>query len=178
MKTIAKLKIIRGSTTIFFATIIFICGFFPELNIQIAASVLSGCILGGIQGAGSAGIFIIAQFIFSGFSLEQIGNFTAIFASTFISGLVAGSPSIIEEKFSSKTFFRIFFGCIAGFVIYYFFETLFYKNTNWIYFLSADIFKCIGIIIFSIAIRPKLATVLFPSKETEKEIEELISKLK
>lgn len=178
MKTIAKLKIIRGSTTIFFAAIIFICGFFPELNIQIAAAVLSGCILGGIQGAGSAGILIIAQFIFSGFSLEQIGNFTAIFASTFTSGLIAGSPSIIEEKFSHKTFLRIFFGCIAGFCIYYIFEILFYKNLNWTYFLSADIFKCLGIIIFSIAIRPKLAALLFPPKETEKEIEELIKKLK
>ena len=61
---------------------------------------------------------------------------------------------------------------------HYFFESLFYKNLNWIYFLSADIFKCIGIIIFSIAIRPKLATLLFPPKETEKEIEELIKKLK
>lgn len=178
MKTTTRLKIIRGCTTVFFASIIFICGFFLELNIQIAAAVLSGCILGGIQGAGSTGIFIIAQFILSGFSLEQIGNFTAIFASTFISGLIAGSPSIIEEKFSPKTFFRILFGCLIGFVIYYFFESLFHKNLNWIYFLSADIFKCIGIIIFSIAIRPKLATFLFPSKETEKEIEELINKLK
>lgn len=178
MKTIAKLKIIRGSTTFFFAAIIFICGFFPELNIQIAAAVLSGCILGGIQGAGSAGIFIIAQFIFSGFSLEQAGNFTAIFASAFISGLIAGSPSIIEKKFSAQAFFRVFFGCIAGFCIYYFFESLFYKNLNWTYFLSADIFKCLGIIIFSTAVRPKLAALLYPPKETEKEIEELIKKLK
>lgn len=178
MKTIAKLKIIRGSTTVFFAAIIFICGFFPELNIQIAAAVLSGCILGGIQGAGSAGIFIIAQFIFGGFSLDQTGNFTAIFASTFISGLIASSPSIIEKKFSPQVFCRIFFGCIAGFCIYYFIESLFYKNPNWTYFLSADIFKCIGIIIFSIAIRPKIASFLFPPKETEKEIEELIKKLK
>ena len=178
MKITTKLKIIRGSTTIFLAAIIFICGFFPELNIQIAAAVLSGCILGGIQGAGSAGIFIITQFLSSGFSLEQIGNFMAIFTSTFISGLIAGSPSISEKKFSSKIFCRIFSGCTAGFCIYYFFESLFYKNLNWTYFLPADIFKCIGIIIFSITIRPKIATVLFPPKETEKEIEELIKKLK
>lgn len=108
MKTIAKLKIIRGSTTIFFAAIIFICGFFPELNIQIASAVLSGCILGGIQGAGSAGIFIITQFIFSGFSLEQVGNFTAIFTSTFISGFVSGSPSIIEKNSQPKYFSKYF----------------------------------------------------------------------
>lgn len=178
MKTTTKLKIIRGSTTVFFAAIIFICGFFPELNIQIAVAVLSGCILGGIQGAGSSGIFIIAQFISSGFSLDQTGNFTAIFASTFISGLIASSPSIIEKKFSHQVFCRIFFGCIAGFCSYYFIESLFYKNLNWTYFLPVDIFKCIGIIIFSIAIRPKIASFLFPPKETEKEIEELIKKLK
>ncbi len=178
MKKTKKLKIIRGCTTVFFASFIFICGLFPRLNIQSAAAVISGSILGCMQGAGSAGIYIIAMFILSGFSMEHTENFAAVFSASFISGLAAGFPSIIEKKIPAKSFLRIALGCAAGFFAYSFIENLFHKNICWIYVLPLDLLKSVGITILSIAIRPKIASFLFPINETEDEIEEIIKKLK
>ncbi|MGN0728465.1 hypothetical protein [Treponema sp.] len=176
MKTTTKLNFLRGGATIFFGAVIFLCGFFPGLNMQMPAAVFSGCILGSVRGAGSAGLCILAEYALGEFSIEATGKFAALFAGSLVSGLVAGSPSI-EKKIKAKNLCRIFAGTIAGFAVFYLTEFFTGSLTKEVY-IPADVLKCISLSILSAALRPKAAKILFPPEKAEKELEELVDKLK
>ncbi len=179
MNTLNRLKIIRSITTIVFASLIFIAGLFPEKNLRCAASVFAGCVLGGIQGTGAAGLCIIVEFVINGFSFsEKYAIFMATFVSSLVSGILARKYSFLDEMLCKKNVLTIAFASAIGFLVFYVLEVILSESKIDLSFIYSDILKCVSVIIASTTLKPLIEKKLYPKSELENELEENISKLK
>jgi len=99
-------------------------------TIQNMMCIIAACILGGSQGAGAAGLFILAGglgipvFALGNSGIDYItgqtgGYILGYFVAAAISGLIAGSPFTFEKKFTIKNWIRIFLAALTGYAVVY-----------------------------------------------------------
>lgn len=210
MNFTTHLSIVRSTFTALFAALICIGCFISiplpggvPITIQTMFAILSGLVLGGIQGAGAVGLFIILGTLGvpvfsggkSGFAhlMGPTGGFIwGYFIAALIAGIIVGSPKISEKKFRISTWIKITIAAIVGTCIIYlpgipwFIHVMtakgnfitFSKSLEYtlIPFIPGDIIKMLIAIPLSIVIRPIAARYLYP--DDKKETEELLNKLK
>ena len=98
--------------------------------IQNMLCILAACILGGAQGAGATGLFILAGglglpvFALGNGGIEHLtglsgGYILGYFIAAAVSGLIAGSPFTFEKKFNIKNWLRILYAALAGYAAVY-----------------------------------------------------------
>lgn len=184
MKKTASLRGARACATVLCAVLIYLAGLEPFKAVQCAAAVLCGCVLGGIHGAGAAGLYILFCCIQNGFESLFSGEGAAcwgLFLGALASGIISGIPSVFERRISSAgTTARVTAGAAAGFALYYLGECIFISGFKEIA-LSEAVFsipKLIFTAAVSCALRPVAARLLYPPELAEKELEELMEQLK
>jgi len=144
--TLTKNKSLRSAFTLLFALLVSIGCFikFPVqngvyANLQSFFGILAGCILGGIQGAGSVGIFILLGAVgvpvYSGnqggmdILIGSSGGFIwGIFIGSLLSGIVLGTPHIQEKEFKLKTWLKVFIAAFVGYLFIYIPGVPWYKH--------------------------------------------------
>lgn len=196
-------------TLIFTALMCLSCFFSFQLTEQIPITlqnffcILAGLILGGTQGSGATGLFLILGAlglpVFAGarggwevFTGATGGYLWGYFPASLVSGLIAGTPHVFEKNFDIKTWIRIALASLSGFAIVYLtgipWFIHFMKESGRTYslsqamslgftpFASIDIIKLILSIPLAALLRPLAAKHLYP--DDEKELEELMEGLK
>lgn len=210
MNFTTQVSIVRSTFTALFAALICIGCFISvpmpggiPITIQNLFAILSGLILGGFQGAGAVGLFILLGAIGvpvfsgskSGFAhlIGPTGGFLwGYFLAAFIGGIIAGTPTKAEKKFRLSAWVRITAGSIAAFCINYslgipwFIHVMTAKGNfmtvskaleyTLIPFIPGDVAKLIVSIPLAAIIRPLAARYLYP--DDEREADELIARLK
>ncbi len=210
MKFTTQLSVIRSTFTALFAALICIGSFISiplpggvPVTIQNMFAILSGLVLGGIQGAGAVGLFIVLGVmgvpVFSGGKsgfahlMGQTGGFIwGYFLGAFVAGFIVGIPRVSEKKFKLSKWIIIAIASLVGFIINYaagipwFMHVMTGKGKfltlskaleyTLIPFIPGDMIKFIISIPLSAVIRPVVARYLYP--DDRKEAEELINNLK
>lgn len=175
------------------------CGPVP-LTIQNMLVMLASCILGGLNGAGATGIFIIAGTlgapVFCGCHgginhlMGPTGGFIAgYFLASIVAGLIAGTPFTFEKKFSWKNYLRIALAALAGYAVIYipgiawFIHVMDDTTTPYTFgqavstclvpFIPADLAKFAVTIPVAAAVRPYAAKILYPPSESDDYVEKL-----
>ena len=137
MKSVTKNNILRSTFTALFAALICIGAVISiplpsgvPITVQNMFCILSGCILGGIQGAGATGLFIILGIlgvpVFSG-AVGGMGVFVGptggyiwgYFIGALVAGIIMGTPHVEEKKFRASTWLRLFLAALAGYAMVY-----------------------------------------------------------
>ncbi len=205
-----KKNIIRSLATILAALLICL-GVFTSREInsifysaQDLLVILCATCLGGVSGAGAAGIYILLGCfnlkVFPGFNcgLEAISSQNAgfiwgFFLGALVAGLFAGNPLEYEKKFSVKKTIFLAIGIFLGFAIIdtiglfwfcYSSDIDFFGNfkesvSKFIKpFILDKSIKFFLTLLISLILRPVIAKILYPAADTEKEAEELLEKLK
>ena len=211
MKTTTQLTAVRSAFTALFAALICVgCvvsipvpGTTVPIAVQNLFAILAGLILGGIQGAGAVGLFIVLGGIgipvFSG----ARGGFGVLFGPTggyiwgyffgaLVAGLIVGKPSIQEKKFKLSMWIKIAVASFIGFLIVYvpgipWFMFQMAKKGSPVTFqkalaltftpyIAGDLLKWVVSIPLAAVLRPVAARFLYPADE--KEEAELIEQLK
>ena len=138
METQKANKTVHSVFTAFFAALISVGAFISipagplgiSIVLQNMLCVLSGCILGGIQGAAAVGLFIAAGAvglpIFAGGNggfhvlFGPVGGFYyGYFLAALVAGFIAGKPKLTDKKISPAYATRIALASLAGFVLIY-----------------------------------------------------------
>lgn len=99
-------------------------------TLQNMLCIVAACILGGAQGAGATGLFILAGglgipvFALGNSGISHItgqtgGYILGYFAAAAVSGLIAGSPYTFEKKFSAKNWLRLLLAAAVGYALVY-----------------------------------------------------------
>ena len=210
MKFTTQLSIVRSTFTALFAALICIGSFISiplpggvPVTIQNLFAILAGLVLGGIQGAGAVGLFIVLGVmgvpVFSGGKsgfahlIGQTGGFIwGYFLAALVAGFIAGTPRISEKKFKLSKWIVITIATTVGFIINYavgipwFIHVMTGKGKflklskaleyTLIPFIPGDMIKLIVSIPLSAIIRPIVARYLYP--DDRKEAEEAIKNLK
>jgi len=205
-----KTSLIRTSFTLIFTALTCLSCFFRmqfsgaiPVTLQNFFCILAGLILGGTQGAGSAGLFLIIGAlglpVFTGvkggwevFTGATGGYLWGYFPAALVSGIIAGTPHVFEKNFDVKNWIRIGLAAVAGFAVVYLpgipWFIHFMKDEGMAYtlsqaleiglipFISIDIIKIIVCIPVAALLRPFAAKYLYP--DDEKELEELMASLK
>lgn len=117
---------LRSAATIFFAVLICILSRF---SLAGPAAVLAGCILGGVQGAGASGLFLLA--VASGFPLlpdglsgikalyGETGAYTwGVFPAALAAGLFTGIPHRYEKTKGIRFYVRLISAVILSLTVY------------------------------------------------------------
>ncbi|MBP5359286.1 MAG: biotin transporter BioY [Treponema sp.] len=205
-----KTSLIRTAFTLAFTALTCLSCFFSikfptqiPVTLQNFFCILAGLILGGTQGAGSAGLFLILGAlglpVFTGikggwevFTGVTGGYLWGYFPASLISGIIAGTPHVFEKNFDMRNWLRIGLASIVGFAVVYLpgipWLIHFMKEEGTPYtlsqaltigftpFISIDIIKIIVCIPIAALLRPFAAKYLYP--DDEKELEELMEGLK
>ncbi|MBQ9538695.1 MAG: biotin transporter BioY [Treponema sp.] len=208
MEAAKKTKLARSAFTALFALLICIDGLicipFPAgipLKTQDMFAALSGLILGGLQGAGAVGLFLVAGAaglpVFErgqgGFDVIQGsggGYLIGYFLGALIGGLIIGSP-LKNEKKSTAFIIRAAVATLIAFITPFLTSIPWFiaymqangKQTTFQQVLSASFFpfiagslvKMLISLILALTLRPVVARWLYP--DDEKEAEEIIKKL-
>ena len=203
-------KLLRGTFTAAFAAIICVgClisiptpGGVP-IAVQNMFCMLAGGILGGIQGAGSVGLFIILGGIglpvfagaHGGFAIltgPTGGYIWGYFLGALVEGLILGTPHKFEKKFNIWMWVKIALACLLGYVIVYlpgipwFMHVMKEKGSSvslmqalqWTFipFIPGDLLKFLVSVPLIAVLRPVAARFLYA--DDKKEEQELIESLK
>jgi len=172
---------------------------FP-MTFQDMFAVIVACILGGLNGAGATGIFImigtIGAPVFLGFHggisylLGQYGGFIAgYFLGSIASGLVLGTPHTFEKKLGWKLYAKVALTAVAGYALVYLTGAAWYSHIlsdtdssmTFIKSISICITPYLYIIIGKLALtvlassllRPAAAKIMYPPEDDEAIFEEL-----
>ncbi len=100
------------------------------ISVQNMFSILAGCTLGGIQGAGAVGLFIVLGAIglpvFSGavggmaILIGPTGGYIwGYFLGALVAGLILGTPHTFEKKFQVAHWLKIALAAFLGYLIVY-----------------------------------------------------------
>ena len=211
MKPTTKLKILRSSFTFIFSFLICLTVFTSQKNnpcilysSQDLFVLLSSCILGLANGAGSTGLFFIAGCagikvfpgFYSGFASmynEYAGFLWSYFIGSFVCGLIIGLPSVYEKKITAKFLVRIILTLLLFYFIYFFTGSLWYCYCNGLSlfkdfkelcqilykpFIFSVLMKIVCSFIVTVFTRPLVAKILYPPELLEEEKNEMINKLK
>ncbi len=177
---------VASIVTLIFTVIISLSSFFSysiegtpvPVVLQNMMCVLAACILGGTQGAGSVGLFLVAGAlglpIFSNtsaglqaFSEPTGGYILGYFFASLITGQIIGKPSVEEKTPIAK----IAMGAIVGYIIIYILGIMQYINASSLDiqealnysvlpFLPYDGVKLIITVIISARMRPLIASYI------------------
>lgn len=101
-----------------------------SIVLQNMICILSGCVLGGIQGAASVGLFLMAGAIGlpvfaggkGGFAVlfSPVGGFYyGYFLGALVAGIIVGKPKLSDKKITISYALRIALAAFLGFVILY-----------------------------------------------------------
>lgn len=185
-----KVSNIRSVFVALFAALVAVSGFIAipvgplgvPIVLQNMMAVLTGALLGGIQGAGALGLFLLAGMlglpVFSGgrggiaHLLGPTGGFlTGYFIAALVVGLFIGKPSTEQQP----PVFRIIAGCLLGYIVLYIpgiFQ--FMKVTGKplqialtacvIPYLPGDAIKLLVTIPLAVTLRPIVARYIFPEE--------------
>lgn len=163
------------------------------ISIQNMFAILSGVLLGGIQGAASVGIFLVLGVlgipVFSGMSkgiavlAGPTGGFlVGYFLGALFAGLVAGRPRVSEKKPSVASVLRIICATLVGYIFNYlpgipwFMRVMTARGKEGvdlsyalkaclIPFIPGDSIKIVVTILLALALRPTVARYLNPENE-------------
>ncbi len=137
MNSAKKNNIMRSTFTALFAALICIGCMISiplpsgvPITVQNLFALLAGCILGGFQGAGAVGIFIVLGAagvpVFSGahggmtvLAGPTGGYIWGYFFGAFVAGLILGTPHIEEKKFNIKNWIKIALAALIGYAVIY-----------------------------------------------------------
>lgn len=174
----------RACATVLCAALIFLADLEPLGTARGTAAVFSGCVLGGIHGAGAAGLYILIRSLQNGFESLFSGEGAAcwgLFFGALASGIICGIPSVFERRFfPAKITARIAAGAAAGFALHYLAEFIFisgFRETA-LAAIAFGIPKLLFTAAVSCALRPAIAKLLYPPELAEKEMEELLEQIK
>ena len=204
-----KINVLRSAFTVLF-TVLICLGVFTGtsagefiLTSQNMLIIFASLIMGGVQGTGATGLFILLGItglpVFGGFTggLKYLngpggGFLIGYFIASFVTGLIAGTPHIYEKKASWKYIARIFTAALLGFIIIYipaipWFINVMSKAGKTCTFIQAvdicffpyilsDIIKLCICLPLTLLLRPLMAKILYP--DDEKESEEMLRKIK
>ena len=209
MKFTTQTSLVRSSFTALFAAIISVGCFISiplpggvPITIQNMLAALSGLILGGIQGAGSVGLFILLGAIgvpvYSGGKsglahlVGPTGGFLwGYFLGALAAGIIVGTPHASEKKFNKMMWLRITIATIVAFALNYapgipwFMHIMAAKGSPKTFqealpltlfpFIPGEIIKIIISIPLAAIVRPMAARYLYPddSREAKELLEEL-----
>ncbi len=208
MESVKSTKQIRSAFTALFAGLLCLGCFvsipLPDgipITIQNMFAALSGLLMGGLQGAGAVGLFLVLGAaglpVFSGvkggISVIQgpTGGFlVGYFMGALVGGIIVGSP-LKKEKKSRIFLIRLFFATVVAFAMQYLFGIPWFMasmesagkakpvsqlfTTNILPLIPGDIVKMFLSFVLSLFLRPIVARYLYP--DDEREAEELIRKL-
>ena len=168
------------------------------ITVQNMFAILSGVLLGNIQGAAAVGIFLVLGSIgvpvFSGMTgglaimTGPTGGFLiGYFLGALAAGLIAGIPRVAEKKRTVKTTLRIILATLAGFFCNYLpgipwfmsvmtsrgkeVDLAFALKACLIPFIPGDTIKIVVTIILAMVLRPTVARYLYPEDATALESE-------
>lgn len=209
MKLRTKASIIRGTATLIFTAAICLSCFISQelpggvpITVQNFFVILASLILGGLQGAGSVGLFLMLGIagapVFSGAKggwevfIGPTGGFLwGYFLAAAAAGLIAGSPHEFERKFNIKNWLRLALASLVGFILVYvpgipWFIHIMGENGNKMTFpksleytaypfLNLDFIKFVITVPLAALTRPVAAKILYP--DDEKELEELMAEM-
>ena len=210
MKLRTKTSVVHTSVTALFSALICAGCFFSiqmpggvPFTVQNLFVILSALILGGSQGAGATGLFLLLGIagipVFAGctggwqvFTGPTGGFLWGYFIGAFAAGMIAGTPHVQEKKIRPGNCLRLLLASAAGFILIYlpgipwymhvtaavsnavdFSTAISYALTP---FISGDLIKLIISVPIAVVLRPVAARYLYP--DDEKELEEVIGELK
>ncbi len=147
------------------------------LILQNMMPILAGCVLGGVQGAGATGLFLVAGalglpiFPNGNAGLEHLssptgGYIIGYFVSSLIAGVLVGKPTTDKTVPISK----IAIGAVVGFAIIYIIGTMQFVSASRVPiqeailicivpFLPYDAVKLVITVIISVRVRPIIDTI-------------------
>ncbi len=139
------LKNRRSLAVLAFAALICITGAFSyklastdvPVTLQNLFVLLTACLMGPLQGAAATGIFLLCGItglpVFCGFhgGMQYFNGITGgylagYFAASFVTGLIAGRPSLLIKN----SIIKLIIACIAGMIIIYAFGLFRYMLLN------------------------------------------------
>lgn len=137
--TIRSLFIIAAALFICLGCFVAVPAGSVPLIIQDFLAVLVACTLGGLNGAGAVGIYIVCGTaglpVFAGLhggiaylSGPAGGFITGSFIASMVSGLIAGTPFTFERKFSWKNYGRIALAALLGYTLVALTGTIWYHH--------------------------------------------------
>lgn len=210
MKVKTKASITRAIFTIVFAVTICLGCFLSvptALGIPISAQsffvIFAALIMGGLQGASSVGLFIIAGIagvpVFIGATkgwdsfMGATGGFIwGYFIAAAAAGLIVGSPHNFEKKFNLKMWLKIALASLVGFILIYVPGILWYVKTmaeensavtfsNTVPLILTtlvpmDFIKFVITVPLAALLRPVAAKYLYP--DDEQELKEIMEEMK
>lgn len=208
MKSTNNIKLVRSGVTVLFTALICLGCFVSHplpggvpITVQNMLASLSGLVLGGLQGAGAVGLFLVLGAlglpVFSGvkggISVIQGptgGYLIGYFLGALIGGLILGSP-LKKEKKTVPFIIRTIIASVFAFALQYavgipwfmavmessgkensFAEVL---SETLIPFIPGDIIKLILSVILAFVLRPVAGRTLYPNDA--KEAEEILRRL-
>ena len=208
METARNTKLIRSAFTALFTALICLGTFISHplpggvpISVQNMFAALSGLVLGGLQGAGAVGLFLVLGVaglpVFSGLrgGLAVIqgptgGYLIGYFLGALVGGIIIGSP-IKNEKKRVPFIIKAVIATIVAFALQYaagipwfmavmdatgkgmsFSEVL---SHSLVPFIPGDIIKMILSFMLALVLRPVAARQLYP--DDDKEAEEILRRL-
>ena len=209
MKNRTKSSIVRTTFTALFAALICLgCvisirlpGGVP-ITVQNLFAMLAALVLGGLQGAGAVGLFLVLGIlglpVFSGATggwaifVGPTGGFLwGYFLAAVVAGLIAGTPFVEEKKFKLKNWLKLALASLVGFALIYapgipwFIHVMAGKGNpvnftkaleyTLIPFIPGDLLKFLVSVPLAAILRPVAARYLYPDDEAE--MEEIIGEL-
>lgn len=166
---------------------------FP-MTFQDMFVVIASCILGGLNGAGATGIFImigtIGAPVFLGFHggisylLGQYGGFIAgYFIASIASGLILGTPYTFEKHLGWKLYAKVALASIIGYALVFLTGTAWYShivsdtdssmsftkalNICVTPYILIDVAKIAASVLVSSLLRPVAAKFMYPPEDDE-----------
>ncbi len=210
MKIKTKASIFRTTFTLIFTALISLGCFISmplpggvPIAIQNLFVMLAALILGGLQGAGSVGLFLLLGIIgvpvFSGprggwevFTGQTGGYLWGYFVAASAAGLIVGTPHVFEKKFNIRMWLRIMLASLLGFALIYapgipWYVHLMSESGNQMNlqsilnatlypFIPGDILKFIVSVPLAAILRPIAAKYLYPNDEQE--LQEIMEEMK
>lgn len=162
-----KLQAKRTAATVLFFILIFIL---QPLNFEGSAAVSAGLLLGGINGAGSAGLFIMTVAVKNGMDDFNVMQSAFLFFSAVLSGLIAGHPKETADK---KEPLKIVAATVFSMGLFAY--GMFIKDSQ-SFFSNAFLYTAQtgACIIAALLLRPVSAKILYPQNRIKDEFNDLI----
>lgn len=187
----------RSLITIISAAIICLGSFISSgagtipFTVQNFLVILISCILGGTNGMGAAGIFIVLGtlglpvFALNNGGLEYLtgntgGYIAGYFIASIVTGLISHTPFTFERHFNWKYYIRLITACFSGYAIILFSGLFWYMHlineTSTITFakafsecvtpfIFADLGKFAVTVPLAVILRPVFAKIMYPDNE-------------
>ncbi len=176
------------------------------IGVQNMLAVAAGAVLGGIHGAGAVGVFLLAGAlglpVFSGcrgglsvVSGPTGGYLWGYFLGSLVSGLLLGIPSDKKKRIRPFDVFKVSAVIVMSYAVVFVPGVLWYWHSvsgnesvrksfadileaSFFPFVAGDLLKAAFTVPFVLILRPVAGSLLYPEKLYEKEVDELVDRLK